>query len=668
LGRSPIRLIRCLFIWLVFYESPGCLAGAFALHLHSQIIYVKFITVLFVACFFHSVHVSAQCTGNTLFFENFGGSIVPPFTGSRLPAGVTTYAFDSLGAISDGEYGIRRSSADVVTGGSIFPSWHVGFDRSGGHMMIVNADFTAGKFYETRVNNLCSGSQLFFSAWIANLLRAGTSDPLDPVVRFEIASAVSGAVLATYTTPTIPRFSTFTWTRYGFNFSLPSGENNVILRIFNNQPGGQGNDLCLDDIEFTLCGPAMNPVVTGTYQNSDEVCSGATVSFAGNVATGFYQNPAYQWQFSSNGFIWNNIAGAQSTSLVLNNVQVSNSGLYRLLAAEAVNINSANCRAVSPVKELRVLNPVALSVLGSANLCEKDTIRLSSSTSALSYQWRFNGATVATDSSFVINSASTAQQGTYTLNVITRGGCTAATSTQIAVRQNALTKQIPEDELLCDGDDLPIDAAAAPATQFMWNDGILLPQRTLRNAGTYILMSSDGVCKRLDTLVITTSNTPAIPFIADTTICFSDSVLLNATAPGAEFYLWSNGKTTSNIYANAEGLYSVEAVNVCGSDVQDVFVKINECSDEVFVPNAFSPDGNGLNDVLRAKAYFRIDSFELRIYNRWGQELFITKNILTGWDGTYKGNRSDAGQYIWKMFYRRNNKFFHRKGTLLLIR
>jgi gliding motility-associated-like protein len=603
-----------------------------------------------------------------LFLENFGGTIVPPFTGSRLPPGTTSYAFDSLGTIGDGEYGIRRSSADVVTGGPIFPNWHVGFDHSGGHMMIVNADLSAGKFYETRVNNLCYGSRLYFSAWIANLLKAGAPDPLDPIVRFEIASAISGAVLATYTTPTIPRFSSFAWTRYGFEFILPTGENNIILRIFNNQPGGLGNDLCLDDIEFTLCGPAINPVVNGTYQNSNQVCSGSNIDFQGNVASGFYQNPAYQWQFSSDGTIWNNITGAHSTSLLLTNFQVANSGLYRLLAAEAININSANCRAVFPVSEIRVFNPPALSIIGTRDLCEKDTLRLSSNVSALSYSWSLNGSPVATDSSFIIPSISSAQQGNYTLNVITNGGCNITASTQVDIRSNTLGNQIPQNELLCDGDELRIDAAVGPATQFSWSDGSLSPQRILRNAGTYVLLSSDGVCKRLDTLVITTKNSPVLPLFTDTTICFTDSVLLNATAPEAESYLWSNGKTSPVIFASAEGLYSVEAFNTCGSDVEDVFVKVNECSEEVLVPNAFTPDGNGLNDVLKSRAYFRIDSFELRIYNRWGQELFQTKNILKGWDGTYKGNRSDAGQYIWKMFYTRNNQPFNRKGTLQLIR
>ncbi|WP_407523712.1 gliding motility-associated C-terminal domain-containing protein [Lacibacter sp. MH-610] len=629
---------------------------------------MKYSLLFLLAFLYGAVDLSAQCTGNVLFFENFGGSIVPPFTGTRLPPGTTTYRFDSTGAIDDGEYGIRRSSADVSTGGPIFPSWHVGFDHSGGHMMIVNADFTAGKFYETRVNNLCSGSQLFFSAWIANLLKAGSSDPLDPVVRFEISSAVSGAVLATYTTPSIPRFSVFTWTRYGFNFSLPSGENDVVLRIFNNQPGGQGNDLCLDDIEFTLCGPAMNPVVTGTYQNSTDACAGANINFAGNVAGGFYQNPAYQWQFSSDGIVWNNIAGAQTTSYTINNAQPSNSGLYRLLTAEAVNINSPNCRAVSPVRELRVFAPPNLAIIGTNNLCEQDTLKLGSSIAALTYIWQFNGNSIGTDSAYTFPVITPAQAGTYTLNVIANGGCPAAASTQVTVRTNQLSRQIPFDALLCDGDVLPIDASGPPAINFLWNDGSTAPQRTLRNAGTYTLLSSDGVCKRSDTLMIETNNTPILPLLQDTVICFSDSAFLNATTPGADQYLWNNGSASPFIYAKAAGLYTVEASNVCGTDVQDVFVTVNECSDEVFLPTAFTPDGNGLNDVLAAKAYFRLEAFELRIYDRWGNELFVSKDISNGWSGMYKGVASVPGTYSWKMSYTRKGKTFQRKGTVLLIR
>ena len=350
----------------------------------------KFISISFLfACFFivPGTHSLAQCTGNVLFYENFGGGINSPLTGSRLPPGITTYAFDSLDLINDGEYGIRKTTGQIGNGQPQFASWHVGNDHSGGNMMIVNADFTAGKFYETRVDNLCAGSQLYFSAWAANLIKLGFTDPLDPVLRFEISSAVSGTVLASFITPAIPRFTSFTWTQYGFNFSLPAGENAVILRIFNNQPGGQGNDLCLDDIEFTLCGPAIAPVVNGTYQNSSNTCAGTNIAFAGNVAGGFYLNPVYQWQFN-NGPGWVNIPGAITTNYTINNAQVSNSGTYRLLVAETGFINSTNCRSVSPLIPLNVYAPVVPVLQSNQPVCEKDTLRISTTANALQYLWK----------------------------------------------------------------------------------------------------------------------------------------------------------------------------------------------------------------------------------------------------------------------------------------
>ena len=108
---------------------------------------------LLIALFLTVLHQNsiAQCSGNVLFFENFGGSSSSPLTATRLPPGKTTYAFDSLGFVDDGEYGIRKTSADIATGQRQFGVWHIGTDHSGnGNMMVVNADFTAGKFYETQ--------------------------------------------------------------------------------------------------------------------------------------------------------------------------------------------------------------------------------------------------------------------------------------------------------------------------------------------------------------------------------------------------------------------------------------------------------------------------------------------------------------------------------------
>ncbi|MEJ8817899.1 T9SS type B sorting domain-containing protein [Lacibacter sp. H407] len=610
----------------------------------------------------------AQCSGNVLFYENFGGGISSPLTGPRLPAGVTTYSFDSLGLVDDGQYGIRKTTADIATGGRQFGVWHIGTDRSsGGNMMIVNADYTAGKFYETTVANLCSGSQLYFSAWIANLIPLGSNNPLDPIIRFEISSATSGNVLQTFNTPSISRFSNFTWERFGFLFALPAGETSVILRIFNNQVGGLGNDLALDDIEFTLCGPTMSSSVSGTLLNTNDACVGSTVDLNINVAGGFYSNPAYQWQFN-NGTGWTNIPAATTPNLSLSNIQKADSGNYRLLVAEAVNINSNNCRSVSPIIPVNVFAPVSPMLQSNAPVCETKDLILNVPVDAIAYIWTADGTplNMSNDTLRVVN-ATTGNSGMYHVRLITKGGCSSADSVAVVVQSNLLQRTIPLDTLLCDAQTLDVDAQQPTAVSYLWNDGTTAAQRTLTNTGSYSLLTSDGVCSRTDSFVITRNFTPTVQLIGDTTLCVNEPLVLNATHPLAEFYLWNNNATDSSITVTLPGIYSVAVGNGCGIAIDDITVDYKDCADVIFVPNAFTPNGDRLNDVLKAKVYFRIDEFEFRIFNRWGQLIFSTNDVAAGWDGFINSQKAPPGQYVWTIRYKRNDKSFNQKGTVLLI-
>jgi gliding motility-associated-like protein len=615
-----------------------------------------------------SVQSYAQCSSNVLFYENFGGGISSPLTGSRLPAGVTTYAFDSLGTIGDGEYGIRKTTANIATGQSQYSSWLIGNDRSsGGNMMIVNADYTAGKFYETRVDNLCSGSQLYFSAWVANLLRAGSPDPLDPVLRFEIASAVSGTVLSSFITPSIPRFSSFTWTQYGFNFSLPAGESAVILRIFNNQPGGAGNDLAIDDIEFSLCGANIAPIVNGTMLNTNDACVGSNISISGNVTAVSYTNPAYQWQFN-NGSGWVNIPTATTPNLNLNNIQKADSGNYRLLAAEAANINSVNCRSVSPVIPIHVFAPVTPMLYSNAPVCEGKDLLLIVPVNAIAYVWTINGTPLnMSNDTLVGRNVTAANNGLYHVRLITKGGCSSMDSVNVIVQPNPLQRILPFDTLLCDAQTLDVDVQQPTAATYLWNDGTSSAQRTLSIAGTYSLFTTDGVCDRRDSFTIIRNYTPTVQLIGDTTLCVNEPILLNASHPLAEFYLWSTNETDSSITVTSPGTYSVAVGNGCGVAVDDVTIDYKDCADMIFVPNAFTPNDDRLNDVLYAKAYFFVEAFEMKIYNRWGQQIFSTNTLFTGWDGRMNNAKAPPGLYTWTLSYKRNGKLYSQKGTVLLI-
>nr|WP_294906267.1 gliding motility-associated C-terminal domain-containing protein [uncultured Lacibacter sp.] len=622
---------------------------------------IAFLTLLHIQSY-------AQCSSNVLFYENFGGDLNSPLTGPRLPAGVTTYTFDSLGTIADGEYAIRKTTANIANGQPQYSTWHVGYDRSfSGNMMIVNADYTAGKFYETRVDNLCSGSQLYFSAWVANLLKAGVTDPLDPVLRFEIASAVTGNVLSDFVTPVIPRFGSFTWTKYGFNFSLPAGENSVILRIFNNQVGGLGNDLALDDIEFTLCGATIAPVVSGTMLNTNDACTGNNVSISTTISGGSYAAPAYQWQFN-NGSGWNNIPGANSTSLTINNIQKSDSGNYRLLVAEAVNINSANCRSVSPSIPVHVFAPTPPLLYSNLPVCEAKDLLLVVPVDAIAYIWTINGNPLNLSSDTLrVRNVSAANNGKYHVRLITKGGCSSSDSAIVSIQTNTLQRMVPTDTLLCDAQTLFADAQQAAATSYLWNDGSTDPQRTITNTGTYSVRTSDAVCERIDSFIVSRTYTPTVQLPADTTLCVNEPLTVNAANPLADFYLWSNNVTDSSIIITNAGTYAVALGNACGVAVDEILVAYKDCADMIFVPNAFTPNGDRLNDVLFAKAFFRIEAFDFKIFNRWGQQIFITKDLFTGWDGRMNNQKAPAGQYTWLISYTRNGKLYKQKGTVLLI-
>ena len=95
-------------------------------------------------------------------------------------------------------------------------------------------------------------------------------------------------------------------------------------------------------------------------------------------------------------------------------------------------------------------------------------------------------------------------------------------------------------------------------------------------------------------------------------------------------------------------VYTVMVIDTFGCVMSDtVFIKVNElvCDDPyIFIPNAFSPNGDGLNDVLYVRSRI-LESFYFAVYSRWGQKLFETTRFDEGWDGTFQGKPCQNGVY-----------------------
>ena len=138
-------------------------------------------------------------------------------------------------------------------------------------------------------------------------------------------------------------------------------------------------------------------------------------------------------------------------------------------------------------------------------------------------------------------------------------------------------------------------------------------------------------------------------------------------------YLWSNGETTVSISDTIleNTTYSVTITDENGCTLEQsltVDPELPQCNeDDVFIPNAFSPNGDGVNDVFRVRSNF-VKTMDLRVYDRWGEEIFITTDVGSGWDGTYRGANVTPNVYAYCLIVTCSNGAEYTKvGNVTLI-
>lgn len=196
------------------------------------------------------------------------------------------------------------------------------------------------------------------------------------------------------------------------------------------------------------------------------------------------------------------------------------------------------------------------------------------------------------------------------------------------------------------------------------------------------LSVSNGFCSDSASATILLDNLLRAAFQMPGTICPEDSaVFQNQSIGKIVSYLWSfdNGVTSDNPNPDPQkypmnGVESFYNIRLIVKDAQcaDTTIKplkvLNSCF--IAVPNAFTPNNDGLNDYLYPVNAFKADGLEFRVYNRAGQLLFSSTNFTEKWDGTYKGEPQDAGIYVWTLKYtlRDTGKKFFLKGSTVLIR
>jgi gliding motility-associated-like protein len=135
-------------------------------------------------------------------------------------------------------------------------------------------------------------------------------------------------------------------------------------------------------------------------------------------------------------------------------------------------------------------------------------------------------------------------------------------------------------------------------------------------------------------------------------------------------------------YQGSDQLSQDQSITVVPSETTIYWALVTICSGQEytdtvivhvipFIPNAFTPNGDGINDVFRIRGVQveNITNFNFQVYNRWGQSVFSTSDILQGWDGTCNGQPCLAEVYMWVIYYEDSHKVkVSNKGTITLVR
>ncbi len=182
---------------------------------------------------------------------------------------------------------------------------------------------------------------------------------------------------------------------------------------------------------------------------------------------------------------------------------------------------------------------------------------------------------------------------------------------------------------------------------------------------------NDSVCLISDSFRVQWQVTPSASVFNnnDTILCTGDTLVLNAYTDPSSTYHWQDGSLLPAFTVKQAGIYTVNISNACGNVSVSKKVDYKLCNDSIFVPTAFTPNGDGRNDIFRAKYFYPPEQFSMNIYNRYGENIFSGKNVSEGWDGTYKGKPQPVGSFIWIVKYKTTTgKTISLEGTVTLIK
>lgn len=287
-----------------------------------------------------------------------------------------------------------------------------------------------------------------------------------------------------------------------------------------------------------------------------------------------------------------------------------------------------------------------------------------------------------------IDLGSAASGGSFTITYTTNGACPETETTTINITASAIGLEAGTDLTVCEGEAVMLSGVLTQGIgSTVWSvsagsgtfgdSGLLTTVFTpLVTGDIVLLLSGQDACGNvaIDSLTVTVVPEVVISVTGQSNILLGQSTEL--TASGASNYVWQNNATLSctdcpNPIATPTQTttYLVSSTDACSEGASFTIV-VSPLQDKLLIPNAFSPNGDGVNDVFRAVSSSELSQFGFYVYNRWGEVVFETNNPAEGWDGTFRATLQEIGVYVYYVEYTFANDGTERivKGNVTLVR
>ncbi len=317
-------------------------------------------------------------------------------------------------------------------------------------------------------------------------------------------------------------------------------------------------------------------------------------------------------------------------------------------------------------------------------LCRNSDLNITNTSTGnnLTYTWTFGDGTNFVGQTPPAHSYSNPGDYAITLSASNNYGCTDDSVKLVnvtdtpTVRFTGLNTQYCTDESVI----LNTDISGGNISSYIWNNGngdtnsnqpTVSYTYSTENNYNISLTATDRFCGDFSfTNSTQVYKIPVFNLGENITLCPGMSTIIGVDSVAGYNYLWNTGSGAAKITTGpASATYQLTVDNHGCRASDEIFINVlDNCL--IKVPTAFTPNGDGLNDRLKAINADLAKDFQLSVYNRFGELLFATRVPTDGWDGRIKGIPADAGTYVWQLSFIHpvTNQRVFEKGTTILIR